>query len=62
MNKLLTAIAAALMIAGGLGAISGATPLPSRDAVVVVGEGSSPSPVLVSADTARGDAGFTVNP
>jgi hypothetical protein len=62
VNRLLTAIAAALMIAGGLGAISGATPLPSRDAAVVVGEGSSPAPILVSVDRARGDAGSTVNP
>jgi hypothetical protein len=62
VNKLLTAIAAALMIAGGLGAISGATPLPSRNAAVVVGEGSSPAPILVSVDRVSGDAGSTVNP
>jgi hypothetical protein len=62
VNRFLTAIAAALMIAGSLGAISGATPLPSRGAVVVVGEGTAPSPVLVSADTARGDAGSNLNP
>lgn len=61
MNKLLTAIAAALMIAGGLSAISGATPVPSHSNMVIVGEGSSPVPLAPPCDGPRTDAGSTLN-
>ena len=57
MNKLLTAIVAALMIAGGLSAISGATPVPSHSNIVVVGEGSSPVPLAPPCDGPRGGDG-----
>ena len=56
MNKLLTAVVAALMIAGGLTAISGATPVSPRNNAVIVGEGSSPAPLLSPLpDDARDD-------
>lgn len=57
MNKLMTAILAALMIAGGLSAISGATAVPSHNNIVIVGEGSSPVPLVPPCDGPRGDAG-----
>ncbi len=57
MNKLLTAIVAALMIAGGLSAISGATPIYSHNNVVIVGEGSAPLPESPLCDATRSDAG-----
>jgi hypothetical protein len=61
VNKLLTAIVAALMIAGGLSAISGATPVPSHTNLVIVGEGSSPVPLSPPCDGPRGDAGAPLN-
>ncbi len=57
MNKLMTAIVAALMIAGGLSAISGATPVNSYSNTVIVGEGPSPLPVAPLCDGPRSDAG-----
>jgi len=61
VNKLLTAIVATLMIAGGLSAISGATPIDSRSNVAIVGEGSSPLPVSTLCDKSRNDVGLTLN-
>jgi len=61
MNKLLTAVVAALMIAGGLTAISGATPVSPRNNAVIVGEGSSPAPLSPLPDSACGDASSAVN-
>lgn len=61
MNKLLTAILAALMIAGGLSAISGATPIDTRNNVAIVGEGPSPLPVSPPCDKSRSDVGQILN-
>lgn len=61
MNKLLTAILAALMIAGGLSAISGATPIDSRNNAVIVGEGPSPLPLSPPGDSSRSDVGPPFN-
>ncbi len=60
MNRLLTAIVAALMLAGGLSAISGATAMPSPSTVAIVGEGPSPLPILPSSDS-HSDVGSPVN-
>ena len=48
MKKWMTAVLAALMLAGALSAISGATPITSSQSVAIVGEGSAPMPVLLS--------------
>lgn len=48
MKTLITAVLAALMLAGSLCAISGATPIGQGQAVAIVGEGTSPFPVLLS--------------
>jgi hypothetical protein len=61
VNKFLTAIVAALMIAGGLSAISGATPVPSHNNIVIVGEGPSPVPLAPPCDGPRSDADPTLN-
>lgn len=61
MNKLLTAILAALMVAGGLSAISGATAVPARNIIAIVGEGPSPSPLVTPSEIARTDVGSPVN-
>ncbi len=47
-KKLMFAALAALMIAGSLSAVSGPTSMNSFGPVAVVGEGSSPLPVVVS--------------
>jgi hypothetical protein len=47
-KKLMFAALAALMIAGSLSAVSGATSMRSFGPVAVVGEGPSPLPVVVS--------------
>ncbi len=48
MKNLITAIFAALMLAGALCAISGATSTGPSHSVAIVGEGTSPFPVLLS--------------
>lgn len=48
MKKLMTAVLAALTLAGALCAITGATPVASCSPVAIVGEGTSPLPVLLS--------------
>ena len=48
MKKLLTAVVAVLTLAGALCAITGATPIASCRPVALVGEGTSPLPVLLS--------------
>ncbi len=48
MKKLLTALLAVLTLAGALCAITGATPIASCNSVAIVGEGTSPLPVLLS--------------
>ena len=48
VKKLMLAPLAALMIAGALSAISGATAMTSSSPVAVVGEGASPFPVVLS--------------
>src|ERR1700761_7863381 len=47
MKKIIPAILAALMLAGALCAISGATPLTQYNSVAIVGEGTSPFPVML---------------
>jgi len=53
----MTGIIAALMIAGSLSAISGATAVPSHNNMVIVGEGSSPVPLAPPCDGPRGGDG-----
>ncbi len=48
MKNLLTAVLAALMLAGALCAISGATAIGPYHSVAIVGEGTSPFPVVLS--------------
>lgn len=48
MKKLITAVLAALMLAGALCAISGAAPIDPYHSVAIVGEGTSPFPVMLS--------------
>jgi|HubBroStandDraft_3_1064219.scaffolds.fasta_scaffold47413_2 hypothetical protein len=48
IKTLITAVLAALMLAGALCAISGATPLSQGQSVAIVGEGTSPFPALLS--------------
>jgi len=50
MKKWMIATCAALMLAGALCSISGATSMRSLGPVAVVGEGSSPLPVVLSSD------------
>ncbi len=47
-KKLMFAALAALMIAGSLSAVSGATSMNSFGPVAVVGEGTAPLPVVLS--------------
>jgi hypothetical protein len=61
MNKLLTAILAALMLAGALSALCGATSVPLRHSVALVGEGSSPLPLLLSAPAPLSEASSHVD-
>lgn len=60
MNKLLTAILAALMVAGGLSAISGATAVPTHSNTAVISEGSAPSPLLPPCENSCTDVGSPV--
>lgn len=48
MKKLLTAVLAILMLAGALCAINGATPVTSYNSLAIVGEGTSPMPLMLS--------------
>lgn len=48
LKKWMLATLAALMLAGALSSISGATALRSVGSVAVVGEGSSPLPIMLS--------------
>lgn len=48
MKKMFTAFLAILMLAGALCAISGANPVSQGHSVAIVGEGTSPFPVLLS--------------
>ncbi len=47
MKQTMIAALAALMLAGALGAVSGATPSSSPNTVVVIGEGSAPMPTTL---------------
>lgn len=60
-KKLTLAALAALMLAGSLSAISGATPMGSFGVVAVVGEGSSPCPVVLSSVSDNDAASFGKN-
>jgi hypothetical protein len=48
VKKTMIAAIAALMLAGGLSAVSGATSLDSTNPMCVVGDGSAPSPAVIS--------------
>ncbi|HUI85012.1 MAG TPA: hypothetical protein VL240_12355 [Candidatus Binatia bacterium] len=48
MKKVIIAILAALMLAGALSAVSGSTSVNTLHSVAIVGEGSSPFPVVLS--------------
>lgn len=61
MNKLLTAIFAILLIAGALSAISGLTSIGSTQSVAIVGEGSSPFPLILSSASSPGDSSSLVD-
>lgn len=54
LKKLLIAPLAALMLAGALSAISGATSVGSSGAVTVVGEGALPIPVVLPSASGNG--------
>lgn len=47
MKQTMIAALAALMLAGALSAVSGATSVASPNAVVVIGEGSAPFPTTL---------------
>jgi len=49
LKKFMLATLAALMLAGALSSISGATPLRSVGPLAVAAEGSSPVPIVLSA-------------
>ena len=52
MKKTMIAALAALMLAGALSAVSGASSVSSANTVIVIGEGSAPMPLtLPRADT-----------
>ena len=56
MKKMMTAALAALMLAGALSAVSGAASWSTPHSVAVVGEGSSPFPVMLSSSSADNSA------
>jgi hypothetical protein len=55
MKRLMTAVLAALMLAGALCAISGASPIGQYRSVTIVGEGTSPFPILLSPGSSPSD-------
>ncbi|MGC2111602.1 MAG: hypothetical protein WA655_18950 [Candidatus Korobacteraceae bacterium] len=57
MKKLSIAALAALMLAGALSAVGDAASISSLPTAVVVGEGSSPFPVMLSPDNTVSDSG-----
>jgi hypothetical protein len=56
MKKLITAVLAALMLAGALCAISGAAPIGQYHSLAIVGEGTSPFPMLMSPSSPTGQS------
>ena len=54
MKKFITALLAALMLAGALCAISGAAPVGQYQSLAIVGEGTSPFPMLMSSSSPTG--------
>jgi hypothetical protein len=56
MKKIITAVLAALMLAGALCAISGAAPIGQYHSVAIVGEGTSPFPMLMSPNSSTGQS------
>ena len=57
MKKLTIAALATLMLAGALSAVGDATSLGSFHSAIVVGEGSSPFPVMLTPDTSVSETG-----
>jgi uncharacterized protein YdeI (BOF family) len=56
MKKTMIATLAALMLAGALSAVSGATSVSATNPVIVIGEGSSPMPMTLPSADNPGDA------
>ena len=56
MKKTAIAALAALMLAGALSAVSGATSVNSLHPVALVGDGSAPFPMLLSSSSHNSDA------
>ena len=56
MKKFITAVLAALMLAGALCAISGAAPIGQYQSLAIVGEGTSPFPALMSSNSPTGQS------
>jgi len=56
MKKTMIATLAALMLAGALSAVSGATSVSATTPVIVLGEGSSPMPMALPSADNQGDA------
>ena len=61
MKKTMIAAIAALMLAGGLSAVSGATSLDSANPLCVVGEGSAPPPATLSMSANSADVPSLAN-
>jgi len=56
MKKTLIATLAALMLAGALSAVSGATFVSSSAPAILIGDGSAPIPLALSPADANGDS------
>jgi len=56
MKKTMIATLAALMLAGALSAVSGATSISATTPVLVIGEGSAPMPMVLGSADNNGDA------
>ena len=56
MKKTMIATLAALMLAGALSAVSGATSVSATTPLIVIGDGSSPMPMALPSADKPGDA------
>jgi hypothetical protein len=56
MKKTLTATLAALMLAGALTAVSGATSVDSSSPAILIGDGSAPIPLALAPADANSDS------
>ena len=55
MKKMMIASLAALMLAGALSAVSGATSVSSTTTVIIMGEGSAPAPLALTPSRLNSD-------